>query len=194
MTLLHRSSTHGWKGTAPLASLLLCIAITTVFFSGCTAPAGTTPPTTVPTIGAREGDSVKVFYRVGLENGEVFESNYNQTPLEFTLGSGVMIKGFEQAVLGMVPGETKTVTFPPELGYGATRPEFIVAVPRSEFPDNFTPIVGGIAKYQTASGTVGTLTIVEFNETTITVDQNHPLAGKTLQFMITLSEIMNAKA
>ncbi len=104
------------RGTRPLEGWLLPVAV--VAIAACVLAAGcTTTPGTQP-VGAAPGDTVRVTYRMAFPGSEPFESNENRTPIEFILGSGVMIKGFDQAIVGMRPGETKTVIIPPELAYG----------------------------------------------------------------------------
>jgi len=104
------------RGTRPLVGWPLLVAVIAiaacVFAAGCTTTPGTQPE------GAAPGDTVTVTYRMAFPGSEPFESNENRTPLEFVLGSGVMIKGFDQAIVEMRPGETKTVLIPPELAYG----------------------------------------------------------------------------
>ena len=159
---------------------------------GCTGSPGGSQPATFSGPAAKDGDWITAYYRVTLPEGQVFESNFNKTPVGFTIGDGTMIKGFDNAVRGMHQGETKDVDISPELGYGPRMPELVESVPIEMFPANFTPIVGGTLVYEDAAGQTGVLTIVSFNQTHITIDKNHPLAGKLLHFTIKVLQIGNA--
>jgi len=132
--------------------------------------------------GVKAGDAVSVDYTGRLENGSVFDSSVGKAPLEFTAGAGEMIAGFDAAVIGMRVGEEKTVTLPPEEAYGATNPENIVEVPLNRTPEG---VKVGDALY---SGGVAVKVVAVTNET-VTIDANHPLAGKTLTFKIKLLKI-----
>ena len=133
---------------------------------------------------AQDGDRVSVHYRGTLEDGEEFDSSIGQEPLTFTMGLGEMIPGFENAVRGMVVGETKTVHLTPANAYGERRPELIIEVPRSEAPgDGFS--VGD--RVLLASGSPAIIT--EITDEIIRLDGNHELAGRTLTFAITLVSV-----
>jgi peptidylprolyl isomerase len=159
-------------------SISMVLLVAAMLSAGCTsAPAG-----------AKVNDTVKVYYNVSVEGGPVFESNFNGTPIEFTIGSGTLIKGFEQAVIGMTPGEIKQVTIPPEDAYGPVKPELINTYPRTGNLSTMD-LQPGYMTYQTPDGKTGQVLILNVTPTTVTVDENHPLAGKTLVFNIQLVEI-----
>lgn len=133
---------------------------------------------------AKSGDTVKVHYTGKLADGTVFDSSVGSEPYEFTLGQGQTISGFEQAVIGMKVGETKTVTIPVDEAYGPRRDDLIVESGRDRLSPDINPEVG----MQLTSGQ-GTVTIIEVSETTVKIDANHPLAGQDLTFDIELVEI-----
>lgn len=140
---------------------------------------------------AKDGDTVKVDYILKLEDGTVYDESPEGEPFEFTIGNGGVITGFEDAVKGMEIGETKTVTIPPEEAYGEYRTELVQVVDRSQLPEDMVPTVGQyIMGQSSADGTTLTFLITEVTDTTITVDGNSALAGKTLTFEITLVEIV----
>ena len=138
---------------------------------------------------AKAGDTVKVHYTGTLNDGSQFDSSQGGEPLEFTLGSGQLISGFDTAVDGMTVGESKTVTIPSEQAYGAHNPEMMQQVPRSVMPSNLELETGMIL---TASGQDGqslNFKVVEFDEEKVSVDGNHPLAGQDLTFDLELVSI-----
>lgn len=138
---------------------------------------------------AKAGDTVSIHYTGTLEDGSEFDSYAGREPLQFTIGSGRIIPGFEEAVIGMAPGDSKTVTIPSEEAYGPYREEMVQEVTRSSLPPELTPQIGMQLRAATASGQPVTLTVVDMSESAITVDANHPLAGKDLTFDIKLLEI-----
>lgn len=135
---------------------------------------------------AKAGDTVKVDYTGKLDDGTVFDSSKGRTPLEFTVGAGQMIKGFDEAIPGMKVGETKTVKILADKAYGPYQPELVGKVPISNFPPSITPTVG--QKLQLSNGMPVKVTAV--SDTEVTLDANHELAGKDLTFDITLVEII----
>ena len=139
---------------------------------------------------AETGDTVRVHYTGRLQNGEVFDTSAGDEPLEFTLGQGQMIRGFEQAVLGMQVGDNKTVTITVDEAYGPRRDDLILEVSRDELPDDLEPDVGMLLQSSQPDGSVIIFTITEVSDTTIKVDGNHPLAGLELTFDIELVEII----
>jgi len=189
------------RGTRPLEGWLLPVAV--VAIAACVLAAGcTTTPGTQP-VGAAPGDTVRVTYRMAFPGSEPFESNENRTPIEFILGSGVMIKGFDQAIVGMRPGETKTVIIPPELAYGQ-RDERVVGtistpvlekvLDELERNGTFTQMEipgldGVIFQYRLPDNRVVYYTFTNITPETTTVDQNHPLAGRELEATITLLNV-----
>ena len=141
------------------------------------------------TASAKNGDTVKVHYTGILEDGTVFDTSIEQEPLEFTLGEGQLIPGFEHAVIGMEVGESKTVTIPTEEAYGPRSANLIVEAGREQFPENFEPEIGQQLQMTQPDGRTITVFVVSFSETTVTIDANHPLAGEDLTFEIELVEI-----
>jgi peptidylprolyl isomerase len=162
-------------------SVILCF-IGIVVITGCSGENST--------VGAKDGDVVRVHYTGTLEDGTVFDTSLEREPLEFTLGGGQMIPGFEQAVIGMEVGESKTVTIPPEEAYGPRHDELIMVMGRERLPEGSDPKVGQQLQMMKEDGEIITVIIVEVSETTITIDANPPLAGKDLTFEIELVEIL----
>jgi peptidylprolyl isomerase len=138
---------------------------------------------------AQSGDTVKVHYTGKLEDGTVFDSSINREPLEFQLGQGQMIQGFEQAVFGMAVGDSKTATIPVEQAYGPKSEDMILEINKSEVPADLNPHVGQQLALQQPDGHALPVTVTAVSEQTITLDANHPLAGKDLIFEIRLIEI-----
>ena len=151
-----------------------------ILVSGCAGPGG--PP-------AGEGNTVHVQYTGKLKDGSIFDTSVGKDPLEFTLGAGQMIPGFEKAVLGMKVGETRTVTILSADAYGPHNDELISEVSRSDMPEGMTPRVGQKLQAMAGDGRISTVTITAVTETTVTIDANHPLAGKDLIFEIKLLSI-----
>jgi peptidylprolyl isomerase len=139
---------------------------------------------------AKVGDRVKVHYTGFLEDGTLFDSSTDREPLTFTIGERELIPGFEDAVVGMNVGETKTITIPPHEAFGDYRQELVLVIQRSQIPSHIDPRLGMMLEVQSPEGTVANVTITEMNDETITLDGNHPLAGKTLTFKIELLEIV----
>lgn len=138
---------------------------------------------------AQEGDTVKVHYTGTLEDGSEFDSSRGREPLEFTLGAGQMIPGFEEAVLGMDVGDSKTQDIPVDEAYGPRRDDLVFEVEREQLPDDLEPEVGEILMMQHPSGQQAQVQVKELGDASITLDGNHPLAGKDLTFDIELVEI-----
>jgi peptidylprolyl isomerase len=138
---------------------------------------------------AKVGDSVKIHYTGTLDDGTKFDSSAGREPLEFTVGDGQVIPGFDTAVEGMAVGETKSVNIEPEQAYGPRHEQLIQQVPKSALPADLTPEVGMGLQAQGPDGQNLQLTVTEVNEDNITVDGNHPLAGKALNFDIELVHI-----
>ncbi len=138
---------------------------------------------------AQVGDMVSVHYTGKLTSGEVFDSSKDRDPLEFTLGNQEMLAGFEEGVIGMKPGESKSVTLQPEQAFGDRREDLLLELPKKEFPQNITPSVGLQLKLSNASGANMTVVVTEVGEESVTLDGNHPLAGQTLVFDIELLEV-----
>ena len=139
---------------------------------------------------AKVGDTVDVFYTGALDNGTVFDSNMNGTPLEFTLGSGQMISGFDEAVTGMAVGEVKTVKLSVDKAYGPYHPELVVQVNRSANFSIANPVIGEhLTVTNPSNGATTTVKVINVTPSTITMDANFALAGQNLTFTIKLAAI-----
>ena len=136
------------------------------------------------------GNSLQVHYTGTLEDGSIFDSSEGRDPLEFTLGKGMLIPGFESAVMGLKEGETNTVTLPPAEAYGEAHEENIFEVSRSQFPEGVEPEVGMMMQVGTPNGPMP-VKIAKFDDENVSLDANHELAGKTLTFKITVVKIMD---
>ena len=136
------------------------------------------------------GNIVKAEYTGTFENGTVFDSSeMHGQPLEFTVGSGQMIKGFDNAVIGMKIGEEKTITLTPENAYGSYNPDLIATIPREELPDERPIKPGMMILVGSQDGRQIPALITEVNKNNFTIDLNHPLAGKKLVFKIKVVSI-----
>jgi len=137
----------------------------------------------------KSGDTVRIHYTGTLTDGQTFDSSEGRDPLEFTVGSGQIIPGLEAAIPGMEVGEKKTVEIAADDAYGQPDPNAQQAVPRAEIPDDIPLDLGTQLQVQTPQGQVMPVTVVEVTEEQVTLDANHPLAGKDLTFNIELVEI-----
>jgi len=136
---------------------------------------------------AKAGDTVDVYYTGTLDNGTIFDTNVNASPLTFTLGKGMVIPGFDEAVAGMAVNDVKTVRIPSEKAYGSYNNSLVHIVNRSAFPANVTPVAGRYYAIKSIpDGTVSYVKINNVTPSTITLDENHELAGKNLTFSIRL--------
>jgi peptidylprolyl isomerase len=138
---------------------------------------------------AKSGDTVKIHYTGTLNDGTTFDSSAGREPLEFELGSGQVIPGFDKAVEGMTVGEQKQVNIPVEDAYGPRNEQMIQEVPKSALPEDLTPEEGMALRAQQPDGNVVNLTVTAVGDDSITVDANHPLAGQPLTFDIELVAI-----
>jgi len=138
---------------------------------------------------ASKGDAVKVHYTGRLEDGTVFDSSANREPLQFILGDGNMIKGFDAAVHGMQIGEEKSVTIPCGDEYGEKREDMMLDIPMEQVPSDIKAEVGMELSLQNQAGHPVPVKVTYVDDIKITLDANHPLAGKDLIFDITLVEI-----
>jgi peptidylprolyl isomerase len=138
---------------------------------------------------AKKGDSVKVHYTGKLDDGTVFDSSVGREPLDFTVGAGQLIAGFDEAVVGMAVGEKKSVRIAAEQAYGPHNPEMTLQVPRSDLPADIQPELGMQLEASQEGGHSMVVTVVEVNEECVTFDANHPLAGKALTFEIEVVEL-----
>lgn len=136
----------------------------------------------------QDGSQVKVHYTGRLDNGQVFDSSQDREPLEFTMGQGQLIPGFEVAVTGLQAGDKKTVTIAAEDAYGQRQDELLFAVDRAQLPDHIQPEVGQQLQVN-QDGQTTVVTISDLTETTITLDANHPLAGENLTFDLEVVEV-----
>lgn len=139
---------------------------------------------------AQQGDMVKVHYTGRLADGTTFDTSLQREPLEFTLGAGDLIPGFEQAVVGMAPGESRTTTIPSEQAYGPHHAERVMDVERHHLPQDLQPSIGQRLHMTRQDGSELTVVVTAVTEAQVTLDANHPLAGRDLIFDITLVEIM----
>jgi peptidylprolyl isomerase len=137
---------------------------------------------------ARSGDTVKVNYTGRLDDGEVFASSGEQEPLEFVIGKNRMISGFEEAVVGMSPGESKTAKIPADKAFGPHRADMLKVVERSQCPTDVAR--GQRLEVTDQSGRTTIVKVSDVSESEVTLDINHPLAGKDLTFDIELVDIV----
>jgi peptidylprolyl isomerase len=137
----------------------------------------------------KSGDTVQIHYTGTLQDGTTFDSSEGRDPLEFVVGSGQIIPGLDSALPGMTEGDKKVVQVPSEEAYGPVNPEMRQSVPREGIPADIPLDPGTQLQMQTPEGQALPVTVVEVDETTVTLDANHPLAGKDLQFDIELVKI-----
>lgn len=137
----------------------------------------------------KAGDTVKVHYHGRLTDGTTFDSSSGREPLEFQVGSGQVIKGFDDGVSGMEVGEKKTIQIAVDDAYGQKEENMIVEFPKNNFPPELSPEIGMSLNMTNGSGQVIPVTIVEIKDDSVTLDANHPLAGQDLIFDIELVEI-----
>jgi peptidylprolyl isomerase len=138
---------------------------------------------------AKSGDKVQIHYTGKLDDGTVFDTSRERGPLEFTLGTGQVIPGFEEAVAGMVVGDTKTTRIEAQDAYGPRREELLKVVPRDELPDGLEPKLGDRYNLQGEQGETIQVKVSEMSKESITLDANHPLAGEALTFELELMGI-----
>jgi len=138
---------------------------------------------------AQTGNTVRIHYTGKLEDGTVFQSSDGGDPLEFELGKQQVLPGIEKAVTGMDVGESKTTTIPAAEALGPHRPELVAVVERSELPDDLEPAVGQQLLMREAGGQELRVTVTDTDDSSVTLDGNHPLAGQDLTFDLELVEI-----
>jgi FKBP-type peptidyl-prolyl cis-trans isomerase 2 len=138
----------------------------------------------------KSGDKVKVHYHGKLTNGDTFDSSEGRAPLEFEVGSGMVIKGFDDGVTGMAVGDKKTVQIPYNEAYGARNPEMVIEMPKDRFPPDMQLEQGMPLMMSDGSGQNFQVTVVEIKPESVTLDANHPLAGQDLIFDLELMEIV----
>jgi len=139
---------------------------------------------------AKTGDIVRVHYTGKLEDGTVFDSSLEREPLEFTIGQKQMIPGFEEAITGMSLNESINTTIPADQAYGERREDLVLEVERDRFPEDIAPEVNQQLQFDKPNGEKIIVTITKVSDSNITLDANHPLAGKNLTFDIQLVEII----
>ncbi|PZF71675.1 FKBP-type peptidyl-prolyl cis-trans isomerase [Taibaiella soli] len=137
----------------------------------------------------KKGDTVRVHYHGKLNDGSTFDSSDGRAPLEFVVGNGQVIKGFDDAVMSMAVGEKKTVTIPVHEAYGERSDENMVRYPITEFPADIKPEVGMELHMSDDQGHVFPVIVAEVTDDSVLLDANHPLAGEPLTFEIELVEI-----
>ncbi|MBN2282072.1 MAG: peptidylprolyl isomerase [Candidatus Marinimicrobia bacterium] len=138
---------------------------------------------------AKKDDHVKVHYTGKLADGTVFDSSLNREPLEFILGAGQMIPGFDKGINGMTVGEEKTLHIPAAEAYGEHDPAGIIKISRDRFPQDMEPEIGQKLHMQTQTGHTLTVAVVQFDSENVSLDANHELAGKDLIFDVKLVSI-----
>lgn len=136
----------------------------------------------------KNGDTVKVHYTGTLADGTIFDSSRDRAPLEFVMGQGMLIPGFEAAVMGKKAGDTVSVCIPPDEGYGSVDPDLVFPVPRAQVPAHITPETGMQLQLSSDEGVMD-VTVIGMEEDEIVLDANHPLAGKDLNFEIEVVSI-----
>lgn len=139
---------------------------------------------------AKNGDTVEVHYTGKLENGDVFDSSAKTEPVQFTIGAGEVLPGFEEAVVGMSPGESKTWKVDSDKAFGPRHDNMVVTVEREKLPQNVEPQVGQVLQAGSGDKSVS-VRVVEVAGDQVTLDANHPLAGEDLVLDITLEKIVN---
>jgi FKBP-type peptidyl-prolyl cis-trans isomerase 2 len=142
---------------------------------------------------AENGHVVKVHYTGKLTTGEVFDSSEGREPLEFTMGEGQMIPGFEAGILGMAVGDSKSIPVPCAQGYGEASAEMILEVPKNQLPAGMPIEIGTQLAINLANGGQIPAVMTVVGDETVTIDANHPLAGKDLVFEVKLMEINPSK-
>lgn len=138
---------------------------------------------------AKQGDTVHVHYTGRLDDGTVFDSSQGKSPLTFVLGTGHVIRGFEEAVEGLSVGEQVSTKIAPEDAYGLRSDELVLDVPAESFPSSATPSVGDRFEMSTPDGQKLPVTVTAVGDESVQIDANHPLAGKQLQFELELVKI-----
>ncbi len=138
----------------------------------------------------KKGDTVKVHYTGKLESGKEFDSSLDRQPLQFEVGAGRVIKGFEDAVVGLEVGEKKTVKIPSKHAYGSYDENLLIEIPKKNVPEGITPEVGMKLQLVNQQGQAAHVVVTEIHDETVKLDANHPLAGKALVFDLEVLEIL----
>lgn len=139
---------------------------------------------------AKRGDKVKVHYTGSFDDGTVFDSSKGEDPLEFTIGGGQVIPGFEDAIVGMGPGDAKRERIEPDRGYGDRHEELVFTVGREQLPPGSEVEVGDMLEVGFGDGRTASVQVMNIDDESLTLDANHPLAGKTLTFELELVSIL----
>ena len=139
---------------------------------------------------AQKGDKVKVHFTGKLDDGTEFASTRDDSPIEFTMGVGELIRGFEEATIGMLEGDQKTIHLEPSQAFGDKRPELVSKIQKSDIPDHIEPSVGLQLQITSSSGNPLRVVVTEISEEQITIDANHELAGQALTFDIEFVEFV----
>lgn len=137
-----------------------------------------------------DGDTVRVHYTGTLQDGTEFDSSHGRDPLEFTVGEGEVIQGFEEMVLGLDEGESTEATLPPEEAYGERSEERLIEVETDQLPDDIEPEIGMQLEIETPQGGRARVRITEIGDDVVTLDGNHPLAGRELTFELEVVDIV----
>jgi len=138
----------------------------------------------------KQGDKVRVHYTGTYDDGTVFDSSVERDPLEVTVGTGMVIQGFDRALVDMEPGQKKNVNIPAAEAYGPRAEELVAEIPRERIPENIQLEVGQQLQLSLADGGEAIVMIVDLSEKTVTLDANHPMAGMDLNFELELVEIL----
>jgi FKBP-type peptidyl-prolyl cis-trans isomerase 2 len=138
----------------------------------------------------KKGDTIQVHYTGKFEDGKEFDSSLNRQPLQFEVGAGRVIKGFEDAVIGLQAGEKKTVIVSAEDAYGSFDENLLVEIPKKNVPEGVTPEVGMRLQLVNQQGQAVHVVVTEIFDKTVRLDANHPLAGKTLVFDLEVLKIL----
>jgi peptidylprolyl isomerase len=139
---------------------------------------------------AKSGDTVRIHYTGRLDDGTVFKTSCGFKPLKFKIGKSRLIPAFQETVVGMKPGKSRTVKIAAGEAYGPRRKEMVVAVDKNKFPENVKPYVGLELDVHQQNGKIFPAKVIDITECSVTLDANHPLAGKDLIFDIELVEII----
>ena len=142
----------------------------------------------------KKGDTIKIHYHGTLNDGSIFDSSKQREPLEFEVGSGMVIPGFDDGVMNMKVGDVKTINIPFNEAYGPVQEEMIIDFPRNQFPEDMQPEAGMQLQMSDKSGQNFPVVVVSANDEIVKLDANHPLAGKDLTFELELMEISSASS
>ncbi len=140
----------------------------------------------------KKGDTIKIHYHGTLNDGSIFDSSKQREPLEFEVGSGMVIPGFDDGVMNMKVGDVKTINIPFDEAYGPVQEEMIIDFPRNQFPEDMQPEAGMQLQMSDKSGQNFPVVVVSANDEIVKLDANHPLAGKDLTFELELMDISSA--